>query len=186
MNDIDLLIDPTSAPVEVKKNMGLWPPSVDNIADSIYPYLKRLRVDKVDLLEVGTSTGENAYRFFELDAENKRIGNYETIALPTEDENASKIAKKNLENLPVKKIKSQAALNLEKHYDVVFINSEVKEPLDKVMKKYYTLVKHHGIFCGNNHHTTLVKEALVNFRREVKIGTPINVSNRLCWFWWVR
>ena len=185
---IDPLKDPTTFSVEEKRVAGLYPPSKDNIADSMYSYIKRLKPRKVKVLEVGTGTGENAYRFFELDQENQKIGKYVTINLPLNTdlppEEMKKIVNTNLKDKPITILVDDTFIRQEK-FDVVWINADLKD-LDNYMKKYYDYCDHNGIFCGNNHHTTHVKGALVNLRRSAKIGTPINVSNRLCWFWWKR
>jgi len=185
---LDPLKDPTTFSIEEKRVAGLYPPSKDTIADSMYPYIKRLKPKKVNILEVGTGSGESAYRFLELDKENHKIGKYVTINLPINseiDEGTLKdLALENLKNAPVTIVVDDTFIRQEK-FDVVYINADLKD-LDNAMKKYYDYCDHNGIFCGNNHHTTHVKEALVKLRRGSKIGTPINVSNRLCWFWWKR
>lgn len=181
---IDPMADPTVMPIEQKKLMGLWPPSADNIADSLYPYIKRMKKEKVSILDVGTGLGENAYRFFELDKENGKIGGYVTLDIPLNIPASPETTKSNLEGLGVEFVPAGVDIG-NSLFDVVFINADLK-PLDKCMVKYYDNCDHHGIYCGNNHHTTHVKEALSKFRRGKKIGTPISISNRLCWFWWKR
>lgn len=168
-----LVPDPELFTIQQKKEFGLWPPSADNIADSLYPYIKRMRQDSVKLLLVGDTFGENAIRFLELD----KVGKIKRIDLV--GSNISDTLKSNLAGMEkVELIETGEG----KEYDLVYIDSENKS-LDEVMKANYNSVKSHGIFCGNNHHKTYVKEALVTFRRGTKIGTPIMVSNRLCWFW---
>jgi len=171
-----LLADPTLAPIEQKKTFGLWPPSKDNIADSMYPYVKKMNhEEKIKILLVGDPLGEDAARFLELD-ENEKIKKIRIL-----DDTFGDVGKENIKDKEKIGVISTKDFNAEK-YDFVFINSENK-PLDEVMKTYYNSVKSHGIFCGNNHHKDYVKEALAKFRRGNKIGTPILVSNRLCWFW---
>lgn len=184
-----LLEDPTTLPIKEKQVMGLWPPSADNIADSIYPYIKRLKKEKVTILDVGTGLGENAYRLLELDDANSKIEQLYTVNLPVNNLELEKtkqlsIAQKNLEDKDVEFVFEDKQIR-NKKFDVVFINADLKN-LDTAMVKYYDYCDHNGIYCGNNHHTTHVKEALTKFRRGSKIGTPIQVSNRLCWFWWKR
>lgn len=168
-----LIPDPELFTIKQKKDFGLWPPSADNIADSIYPYVKRMRQENVKLLLVGDTLGEDAVRFLELDT----VGKIKRIDIlnPT---NSDTIRANISETHKIELVETGEG----KEYDLVFIDSENKL-LDEVMKANYNSVKSHGIFCGNNHHKTYVKEALVKFRRGTKIGTPIMVSNRLCWFW---
>jgi len=185
---VDPLKDPTTFSIEEKRAVGLYPPSKDTIADSMYPYIKRLKPRKIKILEVGTGNGESAYRFLELDEENKKIEKFVTINLPVNSEipedELSNIARQNLKDKPVTMLADETFIRQEK-FDVVYINADLKN-LDIAVEKYYHYCDHNGIYCGNNHHTTHVKEALSKFRRKVKIGTPIQVSNRLCWFWWKR
>jgi hypothetical protein len=173
---LDILRDPTLFTIEEKKLAGLWPPSKDNIADSIYPYIKRMKKEKINVLDVGVSLGETAYRLLELDTAEK-IGKLICLSIGSKD--TLSIASKNLENTKALITDTLDATV----YDVVFINGELKGDLDNAFKTYYTLLDHNGIFGGNDHHTTHVKEALQKFRREERIGTPIHISNRLCWFW---
>ena len=169
------MIDPTNAPIYQKKQFDLWPPSKDNIADSLYPYIKRMKQDNVKILLIGDLLGEDAVRFFELN-ENDKI---KRIDIANQSDPYPESLKANIEgNDRISIVETGEG----KEYDLVFINSENKS-LDETMKSNYTCVKSNGVFCGNNHHKTYVKEALGKFRRETKIGTPISVSNRLCWFW---
>ena len=168
-----MLINPEQFSIIQSKEMGMWPSS-DLIAFSMYPYIKRMS-QKVNILDVGTMKGENAYRFSELDDKNK----IDTIfTIKTTDEYDDLVD-----------------ANLKAHYGKV-IFSEPKEPveivcinsntdLDTTLKKYYDLVKSSGIFCGNNHSDSKVKDALNKFRRENRIGTPISVAYDV-WFWYRR
>lgn len=168
-----MFLNPEQFSITQSKEMGLWPPS-DLCATSMISYIKRMP-NKVNILDVGTMKGENAYRFIELDEKNK----IDTIfTIKTTDE-----------------YNDLMDTNLKAHYGKV-IFSEPKEPvdlvcinsntdLDNTLKKYYDLVKSNGIFCGNNHSDSKVKDALNKFRRENRIGTPISVAYDT-WFWYRR
>ena len=168
-----MFLNPEQFSITQSREMGIWPPS-DLIADSMYPYIKRMP-NQVNILDVGTMKGENAYRLIELDTKNK----IDTIfSVKTTDEYDELIDS-----------------NLKAHYGKV-IFSEPKEPvefvcinsntdLDKTLNMYYSCVKSNGIFCGNNHSDKRVKEALTKFRRDNKIGTPILVAHDI-FFWYKR
>lgn len=168
-----MFLNPEQLSIIQSREMGIWPPS-DLTATSMYPYIKRMP-NKVNILDVGTMKGENAYRYIELDEKNK----IDTIfSIKTTDE-----------------YNDLVDTNLKAHYGKV-IMMEPKEPvdlvcinsntdLDNTIKKYYDLVKSNGIFCGNNHSDSKVKDALNKFRRENRIGTPISVAYDV-WFWYRR
>lgn len=168
-----MILNPELFSITQSKEMGMWPPS-DLTADSMYPYIKRMP-NKVSFLDVGIMKGENIFRLLEID-ERKKI-EYVYGIKTTEDFND--LINKNL-NTNDEKI----VLTCPKEpVDIVSINSKID--LDKSLEIYYPYVKKNGIFCGNNHNETSVKEALSRFRRKNKIGTPISVALDT-WFWYVR
>jgi len=170
-----LTTDPELFTVQESKMMGIWPPS-DIVSHGLLPYIKRLRVDKVSILEVGVHKGENAIQMLSND-ERERIGMIYGIFYG--DKKIKEILQKNTAN------ESRFSMDVpNEDFDVVIINSECKNLTGK-MEKYYNKVKSNGIFCGNNHDKKHVKEALVDFRRRCKIGTPILVSNG-SFFWYKR
>jgi len=169
-----MFLNPEQFSITQSREMGIWPPS-DLIANSMYPYIKRIS-NQVSILDVGTEKGENAYRFLELDTKNKKIDIIFTVKT-TEEHN------------------ELIDTNLKEHYGKV-IFAEPKEPvdlvcinsntdLDRTLNTYYSCVKSNGIFCGNNHSDKRVKEALTKFRRVNKIGTPILVAHDI-FFWYKR
>lgn len=181
--------DPVLQTIEEKYKLGLWPPSPDCIANSIYPYILRLKKEKVKVLDVGTFLGETAYRLLELDTK-KKIE--KLVCVPTHNDNPiiRPRLEKNLQGLECSIVES---IPKDEKFDVILINCEVVSnvrgpdfELDNTMKTYYNHLDHNGIFAGNDHHKTYVKESLANFRRPEKIGTPIQISNKLIWFWYKR
>lgn len=168
-----MFLNPENFSITQSKEMGLWPLS-DLCADSMYPYIKRMP-EKVNILDVGTMKGENAVRFIELDVKNK----IDTIFSIKTCDDYDDLVEKNLKSHYGKVI----MMDPKEPVDIVCINS--KTDLDKTLKMYYNLAKSNGIFCGNNHSDTKVKEALTKFRRENKIGTPISIAHD-CWFWYRR
>lgn len=172
-----MIMNPELFTVKQNKEMGLWPPS-DIVGPGIAPYIKRIKKEKVRVLDVGIMKGENAVYLIE-NCPNARVygineGN------PPEYADAPEYAAAQKENLE----------GLERYwnkwdddvvFDVVCINAKLV-PLDNYMDLYYNKLSSNGIFCGNEHHLMPVKEALVKFRKKNKIGTPIQVSNG-CWFW---
>jgi hypothetical protein len=177
------LIDPSLQSIEEKRKIGLWPPSPDCIADSIYPYIRRMKKASVNILDVGTFLGETAYRLLELDT----IGKIEKItSFPTlRDAFVRPKAEQNLKGTRAEILVHVPDIK----FDVVMINSEVEQvrapdcSLDGTMKIFYNMLESGGIFCGNEHDKTPTKEALGKFRRTSKIGTPILISNKTTWFW---
>jgi len=178
-----LMSDPEFFNIEQNKLMGLWPPG-DQVAIGVYPYIKRLKTDKVTIVDVGVMKGEGARWFFEMDTVNQKIGMiYGVVSVMEGDKNRyNDLLEKNMSG------ESRFTLGFDPYkknqeVDVVCINSECN--LDKSLKRFYRSVKPNGIFCGNLHASGKVKEALLKFRRDNKIGTPISVSNG-SWFWYKR
>lgn len=177
MEILDFTIDPNLFSIEQAKSMGMWPPG-DVVAYGIMPYVGRMKVDKVKVLDVGVMKGENAYIMLELD-KNQKIEKIFGVEINT-NEGFEKLVRENLKG------EDRFALwdgEVHEGFDVVCINSQT--PLDEVLPLYYNMVKSNGIFCGNDHALPHVKDALHKFRRDTKIGTPISVS-RGSWFWWKR
>lgn len=173
-----MLLDPELFPVDKAKEMGLWPPG-DAVAHGVFPYIKRLKVDKVKILDVGCMKGENAVYMLELDVDNK----IERIDLEVSG-GSKEFADVLSTNISGNDRLSTFNSGQTDEYDVVCIHANCKN-LPKTMRKFYHRLKPNGIFCGNDHGATRVKDALLEFRREDRIGTPINVSNG-CWFWYKR
>lgn len=176
--------DPTLLPVEEKKTLGVW--ETVTFAESIYPYLKRMKHKSVRILDVNCSLGETAYRLLELDKNINKIK--EIHCLPQDPTNETLI--KNIEDS--KKYVSlggaQIVTEVSGPYDLVFLNalSCPKDKLVSLLARIYKEVNPSGIFAGNEHRTTEVKEALGEFRRSNKIGTPIMIANKDYWFWYKR
>lgn len=178
---MNLMMDPDLFSIVQSKEMGIWPPG-NSLAHGIFPYIKRYRSDNITILDVGCMKGENAIHILEKD-ENKKIEKIYGVISPVEGEEGYKPEYKDVLKQNTKD-NSRFTLNYkDQKVDIVCIHSQTN--LEVTLKKYYDKVKSHGIFCGNEHGTIRVREALNKFRREVKIGTPISVAND-CWFWYVR
>lgn len=169
-------MNPEFFDIEEKKIFGIWPHG-ELISMGINPYIKRFREDKIAIAVVGDFRGENAVHFLE---NNPKIVRLNIVANNT-DETIKTIFNKNIEGF---KSKIDLGLSKDKKRDVVCIekNSCTADNLEL----YYQNVKPGGIFCGNGHDSDVVKNALFQFRRKVKIGTPIQVCYRTIWFWIVR
>lgn len=177
-NDVGMMFkDPETYTVKEKLTVGMWPPSIDNVADSMMPYVNRMH-GPVKILIVGTFNGEAAYRFLELD-EKKKIGEIVSLSITDDEIPFAITAEKNLQG---KNVKLQVTIPETELFDLVFVNSEVKMPLDSLYKKYYNNVKMGGILCGNNHQDEKVREYLGVFMQENKLGLSLNISNRTVWF----
>lgn len=173
-----MLMDPTQFSIIQSKEMGLWPPS-DIVAHGIWPYIKRLKESNLIVLDVGVMKGENSVYLLEKDTEKKIEKIYGGISYDPkrkeEFENYDRLLEKNTEGLERFSLSDYSG-----SAHVVCIHAD--SDLDSNLEKYYDAVQSNGIFCGNEHDQPRVKEALSNFRRKNKIGTPIMVSNG-CWFW---
>jgi hypothetical protein len=180
MQALDLLLNPDLFSIEQAKGMGMWPPS-DIVAHGILPYIKRMKHNNIHVLDVGVMKGENAMYLLEKD-EGKidEVYGIESFASGKSVPEYEKLLHENTKN------ESRFVLwdnSISGPFDVVCIHSN--SAIEDALPLYYNMVKSNGIFCGNEHHLPHVKDALFKFRREAKIGTPINVSNS-CWFWWKR
>jgi hypothetical protein len=177
-----LMLDPTNFNIQQQKEMGIWPPS-DIAAHGVLPYIKRLKVDDVIVLDIGVMKGENAVFMLDNDTNNKikkiyGIEDYDpSIPQEVRDTNQS-----------ILKVNIQGQTKIKNNYkqipvDVLCFNHNSN--LEESLVKYWPYLKSNGIICGSEHGLTKVKQALNNFRKTTKIGTPINVSNG-SWFWYKR
>lgn len=176
-----MLLDPTQFSITQSKEMNMWPPS-DLAGIGIWPYIKRIKEYNIRVLDVGVMKGENAYYLLDKDINNKIKKVYSVVSYDQqrkqEFENYETILKKNTDGL------ARFSLNYSgQSCHVVCVHADSE--LDINLEKYYSAVKSNGIFCGNEHHLPRVKEALTNFRRKNKIGTPIMIANG-CWMWYKR
>lgn len=169
------MFDPDFFTIDQAKKMNIWPPS-ELIANGLYPYIKRMKEDKVTIIEVGVLKGENIYRFLELDKENNKIAHIHghTISCPKE---YNEIRATNLKDVGFDKV--TLSMGPEK-VDVVCI--DYRALLDTVLKSYYHNVKVGGYISGNNYSNPDVRNAIKQFRSDNKIGSPILLAKET-WFW---
>ena len=167
------MLNPDFFTVEQNKEMGMWPPS-DIAGVGVAPYVNRLKKDEVLVLDVGVKKGDNAVYLLEKCPKVTVYG----VEIDSRDQpEITEVRTKNLKD----NIRYFNSWNGDISFDVVCIDASLSE-LDSNMKTFYNKLKSGGIFCGNEHHLTHVKEALGKFRRESKIGTPIHIANG-AWFW---
>jgi SAM-dependent methyltransferase len=162
-------LNPDYLSVAAKQEIGLWP-DYNIAAVSMMPYIKRLNKDGlIKILLVGDVKGENSYHINDIITYEQLvvvdIGNREGVF----GENVSKIKK-------IRIIKNPTGL-----FDFVYINSNLL--IKDIFSKYYDLLRPNGIICGDQHEKPSVKENLRAIRRELRIGTPIDLANRTIWFW---
>ena len=171
------MINPDFFTIKQSQEMGTWPPS-NLVAHGISPYIGRYKKDNLVILDVGIMKGENAFMLLSNDTKKKIKMVYGIVSYAKDNSEYENILKQNMKDenrFSLDKIPSKA--------DVVCIHAQ--GDLYNNLHKYYDMVEHGGIFCGNEHGSTHVKEQLNKFRREKKIGTPINVANDT-YFWYVR
>jgi len=169
-------MNPEFFDIEEKKTFGLWPHD-QLISVGINPYIKRIREEKIAIAIVGDLRGESTVHFLE---NSSKIVKINVINNYTE-EHLKTIFNKNIECY---KSKIDFGLSKDKKRDIVCIDKDACTAEN--LELYYQNVKQGGIFCGNAHDSSQVKQALNEFRRKVKIGTPIQVCHRTIWFWYVR
>jgi hypothetical protein len=184
-----MMIDPEFATIEQKKTFGIWPPS-DMAAHGVWPYIQRLKKPTVNILDVGCMLGENACFLLDQDSGSKKkiekiycIHSFASSILPEAQATYRAVFDQNIAARTAEERKRIVMLYPKEKLDVVCVHH--KSNLDKSLNDYYDAVLPNGIVCGTEHGSTEVKEALGRFRRNKKIGTPINVSNG-CWFWYKR
>jgi len=176
-------LNPELLSISKSKEMGIWSPGGLS-SFGVLPYIKRLPKPKINILDVGAEKGENA--FFLLDSDkNDKIEMVYGVQI-VGDADYSGLLHENLKDFSSKfKVVDQ---DFQKTgFDVVCVNTSGKSAfdLDMMFNLYYDYTKSGGIFCGNNHATPVVKEALGRLRRAKRIGQPINVSFDN-FFWYIR
>jgi hypothetical protein len=179
-----LTMNPDLFTIEQSKQMGTWPPS-NLVSHGISPYVSRQKKDDLIIFDVGVMKGENAFMLLSKD-EKKKIKTIYGIPSCAKDKETefAEYEKLALENLKGEsRFELKKIISAHKKADIICIHSQ--SDLEKNLFDYYDRVESGGIFCGNEHGSSHVKEALSKFRREKKIGTPISVAND-CWFWYVR
>ena len=168
--------------IENLKMFGMWPHQ-NFISRGIVPYIKRIGKDKVYVAVIGDLKGESIVDMLETCDKIEKI--YVINKYEGDDaETIKSIFAKNTKNLKGKLVMKNSIEELkskENLPDVVCVN-DITCTVDNLLLSY-EITPSNGIFCGNGHETLKVKTALTEFRRQSKIGTPIQVSNRAIWFW---
>lgn len=178
--EIDMIGNPELFDIENKKLFGLWPHD-QLISKGINPYIRRIRQDKLAMLVVGDLKGESINDFL---TENDNIIKMNVVNVYEGIENAEDLKELYSKNISDFKGKIDKGISKDKLRDIVCI--EKTSCTQNNLELYYNNVKPGGIFCGNEHESPEVKAALLAFRRNKKIGTPISVANRTIWFWYKR
>ena len=155
------------------KMFGMWPHQ-SSISRGIAPYIKRMSKDKVSVLIFGDHKGEQAVDLVDLCGDKlEKV----CVVSNTDDDLIKALFVTNTKGY------NQITVDMVwfEQFDVVCVleNSCDEETLERCYKN----LPGNGIFCGNGHEADKVKVALTAFRRNQKIGTPIQVSNRAIWFW---
>lgn len=176
-------MNPDFFDIEMQMQLGLFPrPDVTGTA--IAPYIRRIKFENVTVVDVGLGKGENAYEILTNCPNVFKLYGVDTYEEETDEIKAFReLMKKNTAKFGDRFVSKETYMKKE-FADVVCVDSSTN--LDKTLKAYYSKVRPSGIFCGNDHDKTHVKDALTRFRRENKIATPIQVINRSIWFWYKR
>lgn len=163
-------MDPENFTIEQKKEFQMWPDaSIPSV--SIMPYIKRIRKDAIRVFIVGDVRGESTFDILE------SVRKVELITVLNSSSELTELFDKNTE-----KHKDRISTKvLESPVDCVIVCDNICTPEN--LETAYEACLSGGIFCGNGHETQKVKTSLNTFRRKVKIGIPISISNRTTWFW---
>jgi hypothetical protein len=170
--------DPDFFEIDQLKGMNMWPASTMT-SRGVIPYVKRMRTDKVKVTVVGDFRGDTVRDILDSCPNVFRVYVVNQYA---DDEKSQ--AYKSLFESNTKMYKDKIRYKSDRESDLVCIDQSACTSDNLAL--YYKLVKSGGIFSGNGHEYVPVKDELNKFRREVKIGTPIQVSNRAVWFWYKR
>lgn len=170
-------MNPEFFDIEQKKLFGIWP-HADLISYGINPYVRRIRQDKIVMAIIGDLLGEDVFCF--LESNPTKIAKINVVN-KYDDETLRNVFNKNTADY---KSKIGFGLDKDKQRDVVCIEKNACTQ-DNLML-YYNNVKSGGIFCGSGHDTNEVRQTLTEFRRQQKIGTPIQICHRTIWFWYKR
>tara|TARA_R110000868_G_scaffold375497_3_gene640049 strand:- start:1180 stop:1689 length:510 start_codon:yes stop_codon:yes gene_type:complete len=166
-------MNPEFFTIEQRKEFGMWP-DMDLISRGIIPYIKRMKVDTVTVTIKGDLKGENIADLLD---NCEKIGKiYYSNDYADTDERVKAAFNKNTQPYTDKIAEVKG-----KKVNVVCIDKSACNA--ERLALYYENLVPGGIFCGNGHESMEVKQALSKFRRDKKIGTPIEVSNRAVWFW---
>jgi hypothetical protein len=170
--------DPDFFEIDQLKAMGMWPASTMT-SRGVIPYVNRMRKDKIKVTVVGDFKGDTIRDLLDNCPKIFRVYAINNYADDEKSQNYKKLFETN-----TKEYKDKIRFKSDRESDLVCIDQSACTSDN--LKLYYNLVKSGGIYCGNGHEYVPVKEELSKFRREVKIGTPIQVSNRAVWFWYKR
>ena len=151
------------------------------ISRGLIPYVNRMinREEKVKITIVGDLKGESVVDLLQSCPKIFRIYVVNEYADTPEGAKLKAVFDKNTE-----KFKDKIKFMNDRQSNFVCIEREACTPEN--LKTYYALVKENGVFAGGGHEYDDVKESLSKYRRDNKIGTPIQVSNRAVWFWYKR
>lgn len=170
-------MNPDEFDIDTMKMFGLWPHG-NLVSRGIAPYLRRMPSEKITIALMGDYKCENVYDFQELLGNKIEAFHYYDTMHP---DFATQFAanQKNV-TLPFE----NRAFNSDVKGVDVFCLCSKNVTVDQL---YFALVrvKEGGIIAGAFHDQEEVAKTLNIFRRQYKIGTPINISNQNIWFWFV-
>lgn len=179
---------------------GLWPVEWTSVLGLI-PYIKRQGPDLIGL-EIGVARGESSYVLLDKCPNIKTLygidpyKEFEDWVGTIDQEHNDKtkeIAIKNLAKFGDRFVSlftmdSKDALLYDgfddNYFDFIFIDGD--HSFDGALfdiANYYDKVKVGGIFAGHDYNLPAVQEALIKFRNDTKIRTPINITSNNCWYW---
>jgi predicted O-methyltransferase YrrM len=185
---------------ELEKETG-WPLDWTSVK-GLYPYISRLKGDKIKGIEIGTCRGESAYlilsecpnvsKLYCIDpflGYNDWAGELNQETMSKFEEIASKNLSKFENRVKIVKKKSTDAIHdfKDNSVDFIFVDGDhSREATYTDLCLYYRKLKTGGIFSGHDYHLPEVRQALNDFRDEYKCRIPIQMTSNSVWFWYKR
>lgn len=168
--------DPENFDIKTKKEFGLWP-RPDLVSRGLAPYVRRMKKDVIISI-FDDLKAEATVDFLNLCEEKISYINLYNNFDDEKNQSFFNVMNTNLQGYE-NRIKT-GVFSPKKKSDVVCVCGPATP---EQLNEYYASVRSGGIFAGDNHDRPTVKDMLRDFRRANKISIPIQISNRVIWFW---
>lgn len=163
--------DPDFFDISTLKQMSMWP-SEKMVSKELVPYLRRMKMNEIKVLEVGIKKGENAVDLYDRCDRIKFYG-------IEQNEKYKEVLNKNISQQNYFSMIDNVDNDV---FDAIIFDGDCN--LEIMFEKYYNNLRKGGIICGNDHDKMHVKAAIMTFRRRNKISAPIHIASGTIWFWY--